>query len=424
MSDANGSSDKPETPAEAELLGPEKAESRPRARKEPPVIEGEAEVLGTSTGSGGSGGAGEAPPSTATTPEGAVPVARPVLGIAVAVIAILALAGGAYYVLGRDAGPSPEEEAIAALDGRLSALEKKSEASATLIQSTAQGLEQRLGDAEQKIAAEEASPDSITAINARLDKIAAEADALKTSLDEARADAQASAGKIDALQRAMPPAGIADQVARLDAMLKGLNAALDGLGPKVDQMAARVAALEAKKEDPDAAARAALGLALANLARAAETPSPFKSELDAVAAFLPNEPGLAALAGPAQSGVATEASLKERFPSVVQSVFDAERRAEGDGFWARFISHARALVTIRRTGEISGDDTEAVVARMEERLKVDDLAGAAGEGLKLKGPAAEAAKPWLDDAKARVATDETLRALTASVAGRLAKAKG
>ena len=40
---------------------------------------------------------------------------------------------------------------------------------------------------------------------------------------------------------------------------------------------------------------AALGLALANLARASEGPGSFKAELDAVAAFLPNEPELAGL---------------------------------------------------------------------------------------------------------------------------------
>ena len=128
----------------------------------------------------------------------------------------------------------------------------------------------------------------------------------------------------------------------------------------------------------------------------------------------------AASAGPAATGVPTEASLKERFPAMVQSVLDAERRAKNDGLYARFVANIRKLVTIRRTGEISGDDTEAVLARMEERLKLDDLAAAVTEGKALKGAALEAAAPWLKDAEARVATRQMLRDLSAHVAARLA----
>ena len=83
-----------------------------------------------------------------------------------------------------------------------------------------------------------------------------------------------------------------------------------------------------------------------------------------------------------------------------------------------------SLVTVRRTGEISGDTTKAVIARMEERLKVHDLSGAVNEAGALQGPAARAAKPWIDDAEARLRTDILVRELSADVAARLAKAGG
>ena len=429
MSDANGNDKKPETPAsDAELLGPEKNRKPEPQRKEPPVIEGEAEEVAAATGAPGgtAGRAGASSSSTATSPAEAPAAASGTsLWITLAVVAVLVLGGaGAYFGLVRDKGPSADDQAIAALDTRLAALEQKTEQGASRVEAQGKQIDQRLADAEQKLAAEAQTPDSISAINGRLDNLATDTNALTQSLGSVQADAQTAKQKLDELQKAMPPAGLADQVARLDAMLKALNAALDGLEPKIDQMQARVAALEAKKDDPDAAARAALGLALANLARAAETPAPFRSELDAVASFLPNEPGLQALSAAAATGVPTAASLKEKFPAVVQSVFDAERRAKDDGLWARFLANLRSVVTVRRTGEISGDSTEAVIARMEERLKVDDLAGAVAEGAKLKGAAADAARSWLDASSSRVATDKLLGELSASVAARLAKAKG
>ncbi|MDR3498442.1 MAG: mitofilin family membrane protein [Parvibaculum sp.] len=417
MSDQNGDDKTPAEP-EAELLGPEKNVREPRPRKDPPVIEGEAEEVGSRNASA-SGGASETPkpgdgPSAAA-PRPASPQRAYATSIATGVVAAV-VAVSVLYALGFGRPDTKGAQVLADLDTRLVSVERQSEETGKALESAGA----RIDAAEKNIAAEAQSPEGVAAMTARLDKIEAEADALKQSLGEASAAAQASGAKLDALAKSMPPAGLADEVAKLGAMLKTLNTALDALAPKVNEMQARVAALEAKKDDPDAAARAALGLALANLARAAETAEPFKAELDAVAAFLPKEPELAALAGPAATGVPTEASLKERFPAMVQSVLDAERRAKNDGLYARFVANIRKLVTIRRTGEISGDDTEAVIARMEERLKLDDLAAAVTEGKALKGAALEAAAPWLKDAEARVATRQMLRDLSAHVAARLA----
>ena len=168
------------------------------------------------------------------------------------------------------------------------------------------------------------------------------------------------------------------------------------------------------------AARAALGLALSNLSRATSGSEPFARELDVVAAFLPNEPELSALKTVAEKGVPTAATLEAEFPLVVQKVLDAERAASGDTWWARFVSNFKKLVTLRRTGEIAGDDTDAVLARMEERVGRGDLSAAISEAAALKGPAAEAAKVWVADATARVTTSDLLSALSANVTKRLA----
>jgi hypothetical protein len=113
--------------------------------------------------------------------------------------------------------------------------------------------------------------------------------------------------------------------------------------------------------------------------------------------------------------------LEARFPGTVRAVLNAERAASDDSLWQRFYSNARKLVTVRRTGEVAGEDTDAVLARMEERVKRGDLAAALVQAKELKGAAAEAAKPWIDDAQARVTVDTQLAALTADVTKRLAQ---
>lgn len=423
MSDASG--DKDISP-EAEVLGPEKDARAAPSRKEPPVIEGEAEVLASSTGGGGSddGGFGDDARSTASSADAPAPGkaasrASGLGAIAIAVVLSVVAAGVIAYVAVGRLG-STTDMSVADLGARIEALEQKNDDSDQTLTETTKRLDGRLAAAEATLAAQ--APESIGAVNARLDKLTAETEALKQSLADTQAAAQAGQKKLDEIATAMPPAGLADQVAKIEAMLRLLNGALDQLTPKIAAMDARLAALEAKKEDPDAAARAALGLALANLARAAEGAGPFRSELDAVATFLPNEPELTRLAPVADKGATTRARLKEEFTPLVQAIFDAERSAEDDGLWTRFVSNIRSVVTVRRTGEISGQTTEAVVARMEERLKVDDLAGAVEEGARLKGKAEEAAKPWLDRARARLDTDDLVRDLSARVASRLAKA--
>lgn len=410
MSDSNDS-DTGKGP-EPEYLKPE-AEARrhnEKPRKEPRTLEGTAEEV-----SGGA--ADDAPGKPAASAKAPTSAAG---GVALAGAAgfggaAVALALAWFAGFGMPASDTGADERLADLAARLEAVESGNGESARGFDERAQSLAARLDAAEEKIAAAEgAAPD------AQIARLAEEQQVLKDALNDTRSSAREMRDRIDALAASLPPSGIADHVSGLDTLVKALDARLATLAPQIEAMEGRVVALEEKKDDPDAAARAALGLALANLARAAETAGPFKTELDAVESFLPGQAGVDALSGAAADGVATRAALKARFPSVVENIFDAERRAGADSLWSRFVANAKSLVTIRRTGEISGDTTEAVVARMEERLATDDLAGAVAEGETLQGPAREAAAGWLADARARLETDALLRDLAARVATRLA----
>ncbi|MBX3445484.1 MAG: hypothetical protein KF765_01925 [Parvibaculaceae bacterium] len=424
-SDNKNSNDASSTSGEtqAEYLKPEtgQRDSRPREnRKEAPVLDGVAEEVKGE----------EQAPKEGPGERAAAKPAKGRNGYSGLLLAGGAgLGGAAAMLLGLFALgvlPAGEEDnaRLTAYGDRLDALEEAAGTSAGANGEALAALSSRLDALEGNLAALSDAPDGAAAINERLDGIAGEAGDLKSALGDTRETVASLQQAVSALETRLPPEGLGARVEGVDALVKALDIRLAALLPEIEKMEARVAALEEEAEDPDAAARAALGLALANLARAAESAGSFETELGVVRTFLPNEPELEALASSAQSGVPTRAALEARFPSLAQSIFDAERRADEDGLWSRFVSNAKSLVTIRRTGEISGETTEAVVARMEERLKVQDLGGAVAEAEALSGPAAEAAGPWIGDAKARLETDRLVRELSARLAGELAAARG
>lgn len=400
---------------EPEYLKPD-ADARRHAekpRKEPRTLDATAEeVSGEETAAGQTGKSEQGARSG-----GAATFALAAVGGFGGAGAAIAIA----WFLGVGAPPvdTSANDRLGELAERLAALESGSGDNVRSFDERAESLAARLDAVEDKIAAAEGG-----APDAQLAQLAEEQQALKQALEDTRGMVREMQGRVDELAANQPPSGIAEQVSGLDALVRALDTRLAALAPQIETMERRVVQLEEKKDDPDAAARAALGLALANLARAAETAGPFATELDTVANFLPGETVLASLSDAAANGVSTRAGLKARFPSVVESIFDAERRATEEGLWSRFVANAKSLVTIRRTGEISGETTEAVVARMEERLKTDDLAGAVGEGEALQGPASEAASAWLGDARARLETETLLRDLSARVATQLSQDKG
>lgn len=406
--------------AQAEYLKPGKAKRARKSQdhKESRVLEGRAEeVRGKKPDEPKSDG-----PSSQRSSSGGTGMSG-ILAAGAAGFGGAAIALGLVWALGLV--PMGQDGALRTdLDARIEALEAGGDGGIAAVSAKIDALAGRIATVEQNLSAAAASPDSAAAIGARLQTLEGDTQQVKQVLNDTRDTLGSMQQKITGIEANMPPEGIAGQVSGLDSLVKALDLRLASLAPEIDDMETRVVALEAKKEDPDAAARAALGLALANLARAAESPGPFATELDAVAAFLPNEPSLGTLSDAAASGVPTRAALEARFPALVQTVLDAERHAGEDGLWSRFVSNVKSLVTVRRTGEISGDTTKAVIARMEERLKLHDLSGAVNEAGALQGPAAAAAKPWIDDAEARLRTDILVRELSADVAARLAKAGG
>ncbi len=218
---------------------------------------------------------------------------------------------------------------------------------------------------------------------------------------------------VDALEVAQLPADLPDRVGQL---AQGVNAGAE----QINTLALKLDALEEEVARPDPSAQAALGIALANLARAVDAGTPFVAELEAIAALAPQDPAVAALLEVAPDGVRSFTALKFQFTNLVDPLLVAERQAGRETYWDRFVGNVLSVVTVRRVGDVAGDSVEAIVARTEIRLDAEDLSGAVAQVQGLSGAAADVAAVWLEQADARVRVDRLTRELSARVLGVLA----
>ncbi len=89
------------------------------------------------------------------------------------------------------------------------------------------------------------------------------------------------------------------------------------------------------------------------------------------------------------------------------------------------LDRLRGLVRVRRiggTGQQAAGGGEAAVDAAERALAGGDLAGAIAALDKLGGAAADAARPWLDLARQRVAVETALQQVEAALTARLGAA--
>jgi hypothetical protein len=220
-----------------------------------------------------------------------------------------------------------------------------------------------------------------------------------------------------------------DAVAQIDvyrAEMEGLRAEMGSLAEnvaalrgRIDEVAAtaersisaaqeRVSEIEA--ESASAQDAAAVQADVAQIRAALATARPFEDaaeRLQAAGVDLPE-----ALADAAASGVPTMLMLRERFPDAAQEALRASSAASaGDGFMARSRAFLEAQVATRSLTPQEGMSPDAVLSRMEEALRQDDLAAAIDEAGQLPSEAQAAMSDWLADARARAAADSGLAEL-------------
>jgi hypothetical protein len=176
---------------------------------------------------------------------------------------------------------------------------------------------------------------------------------------------------------------------------------------------------EAEQAQSAAAAERDVAAARADVAaiRAAlEAGEPFQPPLDRLAqdAGVPVPEGLAAAAA---SGAPTLAALRAGFSDAAHPTIRATIQAgAGEGVVARSRAFLEAQVASRSLAPREGATPDAILSRMEDALRRDDLDAALAEAEALPSEAQAALGAWLAEARLRAQADAGLDALDASVA--------
>ncbi|MFO1190073.1 MAG: uroporphyrinogen-III synthase [Alphaproteobacteria bacterium] len=246
----------------------------------------------------------------------------------------------------------------------------------------------------------QAGPD----LSARL----AEIEARLAASDQAVAELRKRA---DTASTGVNPQAIAALETRLDLLTRDVAANRERVG----QVATTAAAQQAGRGGE------ALVLALTQLSDAVARGGGYAGELDVVRGFAGNLGPAAAehldlLAQHAATGVSTRLNLQFLFPDMARRVLLAHNPSPQDRLIDRLIRKVQGLISVRPLGDGAGTADDAaepgqIIAVAESRLRADDLAGAVAALAELKGPAADAALPWVAEAQARLKTQDALRQL-------------
>lgn len=290
-----------------------------------------------------------------------------------------------------DGEASARREAIARLERRLKALRQRLDALPVGGEASDQAME--------RLAAR------ITTLEDQVAEASEADDTVATVADQLTVRNERLAARVKSLeQQVADAAGAAEAVATV-------QAGLDALDRRLSALEEHIASANA------ASRRQGLVLAVGQLAAAVAEGRPYADEIERLSALAGEDTELASavelLAPAAADGVAGLAELRRRFEALAGEIVRAGAGAASDGWLDRAASRLRQLVTVRRTGEVEGGETDAIVARAEVRLADGDLAGALRELEALQGPAAERAEPWQRAAEARLLAERAVARLQA-----------
>ncbi len=216
------------------------------------------------------------------------------------------------------------------------------------------------------------------------------------------------------IRQVAPNTGVSPSAAPV---LAADSAALTQLAARVDRVEANQRALA------HAAAAAAAAEALQN---AADSGAPFPTELALAQSQLNNPHLLDAVRPFAGRGIPSKVTLAAQFPRVAAVANSAAKVNNGDKSLLGKIGHALStFISVRRTDAApTGVGVEATLAHAEARINGGDLGGAVNYLNTLPAPAQTAIKPWLDEARARVALDIATRQISEAALGTLGQTGG
>jgi hypothetical protein len=212
--------------------------------------------------------------------------------------------------------------------------------------------------------------------------------------DEAVAKIDVYQAEVDGLRAEM--AAVSDKVAalatRLDQVAAEANRQIQTAQSQVGEI---------QQQADTALGAAEIGADVALIRAAVASGQPFEEPLQRLSSHL-ETPVPEGLTAAAPTGVETMAELRASYPDAAHAAIRASILAgAGDGVLARSRAYLEAQVASRSLTPQQGQGTDAVLSRMEDHLRQDDLRGVLAEAENLPSEAAAAMSGWLDAARLR-----------------------
>jgi len=220
--------------------------------------------------------------------------------------------------------------------------------------------------------------------------------------------------------------GLDAQITNLTGEIATLKSALADAQQSTEtaksELSTRIEAAEKKIDEPASDVQLARAVAVTALKTAIDRGGPFLAELDALKSIADDDPAVTGLAGDAAHGVSPRADLVREFPSVADAMLEATQHSDpNQGILARLMDSASSAIRIRPVGSVEGDDLEAVIARIEDKLTNGDLKGASLEWQALPEPAKTAGAAFKTKLDQRIRVEGLI---DAAVAGAMTANQG
>jgi hypothetical protein len=218
------------------------------------------------------------------------------------------------------------------------------------------------------------------------------------------ADNSALEQRIAALEGAKGEApqvdGLAEKIAALETALQSERSAQ---ASTTAELTRRLTDAETKINEPRDDIEVARAIASAALKAAIDRGGPFLTELDTLSKVTPDDPAIASLQSFAATGVPSRSELMQKFPDVANAMLSAINQPDpNQGIMERLTESAFSLVKVRPVGNIEGETPDAMIARMENKLRNGDLQGAALEWNGLPEAARTASADYKKSLDARI----------------------
>lgn len=241
----------------------------------------------------------------------------------------------------------------------------------------------------------------------RTDNLKATQDTLDQAVRVAREEAAKLRADLDGLKKDV--AQNFQSVARPTDVKSAIEPVSSALAALQSQIKSVVASESARISN---AQRIVMALELGNLKRVLDRGGAYRAELQEVKRLSGGKVDLAALEKFQNEGVPTAAKLHSEFTKLAHNIIRSEDAPAGDTVFERIVDRAKSLVRIRRADLPATDkSTEAVVSRIDERLRQGNLVAALEQAKELSDKARQPAQQWLDRVAARADVDRAIASL-------------